>query len=830
MRGNMDFRGVGVPGQTPINPAGIKPEQSSKPESASTEPKLQTEMERPYKPASSAANISRAKSSKLVVGSRGTPSKVVKDSSKEVTLSGIRFTENPILDNPKNPPELPPLPKISLEKANEKAALFSNPSTEKIPKKTLDKSKSIRLFQNLSSGLIDPLLPSKGTTDTHHKVTNDYFRQSAMALIETHSMGKAVDPNACLKLADKFTDLQRKDGTATTLMLRLYEVAAEIHENKGSIEESFKIRQMGTQVCKFNKEHDLYNPTKAIEGTKGTLYEKSGLHRPSGSQHVVGNLVLQTRPHIDGKARDELVCEISLVKREEFESRLSTIKDNLDRFNASLPSELGKVSFRVLPEPKKADQPLQEDNRGRFFQGRSKKGELSEDRKEGFPLPPSALFHEIEFTRKGTPIGKVTIGNSIDFDSLYTSMRVEVLANQGNGVGLQAMQGMLTVLGLGSVLGQPLVEDQARLKMGLIAEAYFPQVWNELQKDKGLYNLTAKDLEKKIVDILPDAQKADALQIFKRYENNPELIGEVEIVPGNKRLALNDFSTQMQAKGYIGCTSGVSSSFSAAGICELGFLSTEFRHRAGIVGMGESSMTDITTGGSRAVFVRLVNDKVIQEKFPDKEWKKARDEKGREMEGDFMHPETHEKVLDEYKDGASRMWQFSGKYQFIIAPEVVNGGGYGTYGDFFGVKGVHHDDYEVYKNRDNLIAFSEKVGEAKDKFSTKPEVKLNKEGIPVNPDGTVQKDEMKGTLNEVGIPGGCLSPKFFQGINCIDNLAKLQLIREFERKGMISDTKYEDGKIVDRTLNLAGGAIQVSLNDFLHVGNGLKKEMWEKKA
>ena len=767
----MDFRGVGgIPHQ--VSPRTEK-STSSPSTSASNEPKLMEEMARPIK----RANIG---------------------------ISAQRAAPKPE-PSPLQLPTLPPLPPSPISAPQTKTQIAMDPKQlpeSKTPsaKKVLADGAKLKAWEALYAAT------GKSVTSTHHQATPEIIRQTAMGVIEVQAKGKQVTPEHCISLAKQLKPLQDKDSAITTTMHRLYDTAAEIYENANNPVQAFKTHREAFEACKFSKDHSLNKMTEAITTHSKTLYGQGGLQLPSGSSHVVGTVVLQTRPHPDNKPRDVLTYEVSSAGREAFESRLGMIQGNLEAFNKSLPKELGNVSIKISPN---SSQP-----QAKFFLGRDENENFSLDRKKGFPLPPGATFHEIEFTSKeGKPIGQVTLGNSKDFESLYTSVRVEVLSHQDKGQGLKTMQGILTVLGLGPVLGAPVEEDKGRIKMGLIAEAYFPKVWAELQQDKSFYQLSERDIEHKIIAMLPDDQKAESIEIFNRYRTNPSLIGNIEILPGNERMTLNDLSTQMQAKGYIGCMAGVSNSQSAASICELGFLSTEYRHRSGIVKLGESSMSDITTGGSRSVFVRAVNNEVIKTPFPEKKWKKQEDP-------------TAEKVFDEY-DVPDDTWKFSGKYQFIIAPEVVNGGGYGYYGDFYGVKGSSHEDYPVYQNRDNLINFSEKLGVAKDNHSTKPGIVLNDKGVPINPDGSLQKDPLKGTLNEVAIPGGILPPQHFLGINCINNEAKLALTREFQRKGLLVDPKIENGKVVDYTLLLGGGSRGVSLNEFLHVGNQLKKHMWE---
>lgn len=784
----MDFRGIGgTPQQVSRS---IEKSTSSQQSPPSSEPKLGEEISRPLR---------RPSLKEYNQSSQQTPPKMPSLPAlpplpnRPILLGDMVFTEREI-------PEI----KTEREIPGELKLSQSSKSNFSRAKQTLSDAAKLKAFEALYA--------ATGKQETSKtQASPEMTRQMAMGLIEIHAAGnKPLTPEQCAQLANQLKPAQDKDGAMTTTMLRLYDIAAEIHESSNEPIKAFQVYREAYDACKFNKDHSLYKMTEAIDKNSRTLYGKGGLHLSSGSQHVVGELVFQTRPHPDNKPRDELSYEISSVGRAAFESRLEMIQNNLEAFNKFLPKELGNVSFKILPN--KAEP------HSKFFQGRDENGNFSCDSKKGFSLSIGATFHEIEFTKDGKPIGKVSVGSSNEYGSLYKLVRAEVLSNQDKGQSLKTMQGMLTFLGLGAVLGTPLAkEDQVRLKMGLIAETYFPQCWIELQKDKSFYHLSEKDLENKIISMLPLDQKNQAAELFIRYKK-PGLIGEIEIFPGKKRLTLNDVSTQMQEKGFIGCMAGVSNSTSAASICDLGFFSTAYRHQSGIVGAGESSLTDISTEGSLGEFGRGVTEANIGIPFPEKKWKPQ----------DPKNPNS-EKVLDEY-NVPDNTWKFSGKYQFIIAPEVVNSGAYAFYGDFFGVKAEGHEDYQVYKNRDNLIDFAGKLGEAMDRYSTKPDIVLNDQGLPINPDGSIKKDPLKGTLNEIVIPGGVLPPKHFLGINCINHESKLELIRAFEKKGMLVDPKIENGKVVDHTLLMAGGNIRVSLNEFLYVGNQLKKEMWKKKG
>lgn len=671
----------------------------------------------------------------------------------------------------------------------------------------LPKAKSMRKLSTLNnalSGMTGSLKPKieYGGRDA------EVHQQHALFMIERYGKGIPIDPKKCVEIADQLKGMQTRDGATTTIMLRLYDVAAETHESKGNYALAFEVRGQAAAALQFNKGHPLNQLTKNIENAEKGRYGDCGLYLESGASTVPGGLALQTRPHADGLPRDVADFQICSHARGALEERISSIKKNLDTFNASLPPELGSAAISI--------------KEGGRILGRNENKEFVPEK--GFILTQDVEFHEITFQHQGQIIGSVTVCSKDDYEVLHKTVRVEVVSKQPDGEGVKKMQQMLTVLGLGPVMGKRLPGDEERLQIGLITSMYFPQVSDKVKKDKAYYDLSPADLRSKIIEMIPEQDRSNAIKIFDKYKNQSELIGKTEIVPGKEAHTLSDISTQLKQEGLHGFMSGVDHSVAAVNICDVGLLSTEMRLRMGMCSAGASPMSDLGSGGANFIFIRAVNDRLLNEPIPEKDWKKKG---GKEV----LHAVTGEKMIDEYHGRAEKNheWQFSGKYQFLIQPEVINAGGHATFGDFYGVTNEKHDDYIVYQNRPDLVTFTKELGEAKDKFSTKDKVVLNKEGVPVNGDGSIQKDEMKGTLNEVGIPGGCLPPKHFVGINCISEKAKDELIQEFSRRKMIKNVKKDkEGHIVDGTLLLSGGSMKMPMNEFLHVGDQFKKEMWAK--
>ncbi len=658
------------------------------------------------------------------------------------------------------------------------------------------------------------------------KSANHPSHQSGIDLIYSGARGEKITGAQYLISAQSLRDIQADHSEVNTTMLQLYEKAADEFMASGDVENVFKARAEAADTVKFSNTHPLFNMTKGIQnGISKQAIPDTGLHMESGSSKISGGLSFSTRPHADGTNRDVLNCQFSSFARQELTGKLEQIfgkvnpdtklfeNGNLLAFENNLPKNLApvKIIFYDGKTIKKTEKINKIDENGVSaektitttdfsstykFQGKDLEGKFTADTEKGIKFNSGS--YEIEFSNGG----KIVLGASPEFKFIYENLHVEVPTNQNEGEGLKQMQQMLTVLGLGPVIsnsGKQHSDNDERLKLGLMLKTYFPQAWDEIEQNKHFYDMSPKDIRSEMIKLAPGIEDH-----FIKYENNPKLVTKVQIFPGKEMWALGDISKEMKKAGTYGLFSGTSME-GAIAFLNVGQLSTNERLLAAVnVTDGASFTEDVKSGGSEAVFLRAINNKV-----------------------------SETKISEDITQG----FQFSGKVQVLYDINVINMGAVCYYGDQYGTKNAANINHKVFQNRMDPISFAKNLGTAMDKYSRKGAIpsgnELNSEGEVVDKETKKTiSDPKKGADNEVGVDGGNIDPEFIKGLLVQDKQTKQILLQLMLEKNMIKDViKDKDGNITKGVLIYRNGVgqkeLRVSINDFIHVGNQLNEKFWK---
>lgn len=651
--------------------------------------------------------------------------------------------------------------------------------------------------------------------------------EQGINLINAGAGGKKISPSEYVKTAEKMlNDPATKNSEDYTIIHQLYEKAAEGYMQAGKTNEAFQTRAASANAVQFSKDHPLHNMTEGIEaGISKQVIRDVGLHMESGSSKFPEGIAFATRPHADGTNRNVLFGQLSTASREEFQGKLEHIfgtyqKDtkefsgsNLEAFEKSLPEHLKPVKISCRDGYK---EPFR-------FPGKDENGNFTASTSKGLSIQTST--YEIEFANGG----KLIIGAAPLYKTIYETVQLEVPANQKDGDELKQMQQILTVLGLGPVMGKQLKQDDERLMLGAMLKAHFPQAWDAIQLDKNYHDYSPAQLRQKMIKLEPGMKEK-----FEMYENNPHLVGKRQIFPGKELYALGDISQGMEKAGILGFFTGTGVK-GAVAFLNSGILSSDLKKRAMInSAAGGSEEEDMITGGSSSVFLRSFNDKLTNVPI------------------------------------SSKKFDFSNDYQVIYKTESINVGGVCYHGDQFGIRNPHYDKngkkYETYAYRQSAIDFAKNLDNSIDKFPVNDPLSaigtyyyktyegkdvVNKEGKVIISRGDVLyngppeempnnaethvigkvtyhilRDPRGGASNEVTIDGGNISPQFVSKILTGTEAKKQILLREMDAIGMLSDIENDgNGIITNATVTYNNGpgqnAIRASIHDMVVVGDFL---------
>lgn len=578
--------------------------------------------------------------------------------------------------------------------------------------------------------------------------------------------------DATLKLKSETEAAGKMDPETTTTIHVLLEKSAEKLTEEGNLEKAFQARSFAGEI-QLPPTHPLAgNMTEKVSAERDKQPHEDFSARLSqldtgvvkGGTLAVSNRSIPKDPtnlsNTESVVTQLFDFKISLPSRVKLETTLEHIKGNETLFKDSLPTALKGKEFSIREE----DYTYKgKDEHGRFT---AEKGYVPTY------VDENQNFHEARaYVMTFEGVGSVTVGKDSDWGCLYNNISVELDPRLGEEDKLAATHQMLSVLGLGPVLGQQRPEDNERIKVAQLFRAFYPKQAHSIERSPDFYEMPLEELKSKMSALVPPGTSVKAM--FKKYlEEQPELMKEEEIYPGKKVWSVMDLASQMKANGAIGLMSGVGDSGwgsyksdeeSAESIALMftnGALAGEERLKNGLFQEGISMDKDLRLGGSGEVFSRCVT-----------------------------------------KEGSPQIteYTFSGNMQVLYDLEVVNRGSYGYQDDNYGVKNQNYKENdgitEEYGQRSNLPEFAGQLNE-------------------------------NSTRNEVMVKNR-ISPQYVRGVVVEGARAKKVLIDVFKKHGLISD----DGKYVILKDD-QGKKLKYDVDSFIHINekNQFTPEMWETRA
>lgn len=576
--------------------------------------------------------------------------------------------------------------------------------------------------------------------------------------------------DATLKLKKDIEAEGKMDPETTTTIHLLLEKSAEKLSEEGNIERAFQARSFAGEI-QLPATHPLAgNMREKVSAEKEKQPNKEFSARLShldtgvvkGGTLAVSNRSIPKVPN-DPSNTESVVTQlfdfkISLPSRAKLETTLEHIRGHETLFKDSLPTALKGKEFSIKEE-------------NYTYKGKDEHGRFTAEK--GYVptyVDDNQNFHEAKaYVMTFEGVGSVTVGKDSEWGCLYNNISVELDPRLGEEEKLAATHQMLSVLGLGPVLGQQRPEDNERIKVAQLFRAFYPKQAHSIERSSDFYEMPLEDLKSKMSSLVPPGTAVKAM--FKKYlEDQPNLMKEDEIYPGKKVWSVMDLASQMKANGAIGLMSGVGdsgwgshksdeeSAESIALMLTNGALSGEERLKNGLFQDGISMDKDLRLGGSGEVFTRCVT----KENSPE---------------------------ITEYT--------FSGNMQVLYDLEVVNRGSYGYQDDNYGIKNQNYKENdgitEIYGERSNLPEFAGQLNE-------------------------------NSTRNELMVKNR-ISPQYVRGVVVEGLRAKKVLIDVFQKHGLMTD----DRKYVILKDD-QGKELRYAVDSFIQINetNQFTPEMWDR--
>lgn len=426
-----------------------------------------------------------------------------------------------------------------------------------------------------------------------------------------------------------------------TRMHQLFDKAAEQLLKEKKVEMSFQASARAAAMLRFSPEHPLYNLSREIEiRNKKQADDRFGAYFSKMDTTIVdGQHIRAASRKVKGKNIHHVQFEICDYAKAKLHANLKAILDQPKLFSSALPGLLSKGKITI------------NDDADYVFMGSDPRtGEFSEA--SGYK-PPGAKAIEIVFEG----IGKVIIPRPVSsYKSLQSEITIELDASLKPGEGVQAMQEMISMLGLGPVMCQSNLEDIAKQKVALLFRTYYPLEALELEKSQAFYDQPLNVVIEQICKMKPD---------MKSKLDNLDKMPETEIFAGQQAW-MTPVGSEVRRAGGWGLMMGIGedatidqAADTAIAISQKGAVSSKRRFLSGNIVKGASIEEDLSNGGADEVFTRLVGDRLSQ------------------------------KSINKY--------MYNGTIQILYDLDAVNSGAYGYHLDNFGTK--HKDE-----SAKNLVA------------------------------------------------------------------------------------------------------------------------------
>lgn len=449
--------------------------------------------------------------------------------------------------------------------------------TPKIPKTTIYKEKNNWLFntstQDVSltpthiSPQFQPQLQQvkpKSVPVKSAETAGELFLQ----LCADSNLSSEEVLNKTKQFHEEFLKSDYDASSGTTLHL-LEEKVAEQMEKEGNFSEAFALRVMAASIP-LSPTHPLAGKMSEVVPmtTLGTHFSNLDTGTVKGASiHAMTKKIYRSEIQwFDFK--------ISHPAREKLESTMRCIQENKEEFQKSLPEAFGTMDMV--------------DEATYTFEGSNFSNSLTYN-------ISSKVFY--------CSLGAVTVVTDPYSTNLYNTITVEINPSVDDDKKLDALNSMLSVLGLGPVLGTQRNDDNERIKVAQLFRAYYPKEAFKMERKANFYEMPVEELKQQIEKKVPS---------MKNKWEELESMYEDEIYPGKKVWCVPSISENMREKGAFGLMAGVysggieESAKTATLILKNGSLSSQDRFHAGLFTRGASSGRDIGEGGGDTVFTRCI--------------------------------------------------------------------------------------------------------------------------------------------------------------------------------------------------------------------------------
>lgn len=393
-------------------------------------------------------------------------------------------------------------------------------------------------------------------------------------------------------LVNNYSDSIADISAIGVIAHQLYEKAAELLLQAKDIEGAFKLRLQARRIP-FPPTHPLYSMSEAI--SKGVAKQSDpefGAHFSSFGTGVLKNGHLQFfNRNVEGIEKHCLYFDINAFARKD-------LQQTLEIFNN--PANLASLQ-EVCKDIKVSAKPY-------IFKGKDPTSQIYSENK-GLKID-KLKAEEIEFGAgiEFAGIGRVIIGNSPGW-SLYNTIYVEIDQELTPGEGLKKIHTMLSLLGLGPILGQQKQENDRRMQMAQLFRAVCPQEAYEYEQTKEYFEEPISLIREKIEGQIPKMKEIFHYYLDDHHLKDPrKLMSKEEIYPGMTIWTVPEISEKMRENGAWGLMAGIDGSWEycftkACTMLKHGMLSSEDRFKAGKFIHGASSFEDLQIG-SKSNFLR----------------------------------------------------------------------------------------------------------------------------------------------------------------------------------------------------------------------------------
>ena len=347
-----------------------------------------------------------------------------------------------------------------------------------------------------------------------------------------------------------------------------------------------------------------------------------GIHyHPVDSNHLLNNRATLSQRIVyshnnEKKVRWEFRCQLSHLTREQLSSSIQAFRD--------------EAFIRILSKECGCQIKITNGEKVYYESALSNPDEPKAEFKEG----KADFANMIKIDFEG--IGEVFIGDeaitpsfrSLSHHSLLVRLYEQAPDSMEGKIGQERMEKMhraLALLGLSEILHKGSMEQVRRNQVLQIVDIYLPHLSYPLGHSIDFQGLSSTQLQKEIVDLLPDKHETEITknamrEIFKSELSHPP---QLETSPlGSQFIKLYRVAELVHQEGAVGCFAGVHDNPGVvASVIKTGLISSHERNYAGFP-YASTCQEDSITGGNESVFVRLATGKML-EKMADGSMKLA---------------------------------------------------------------------------------------------------------------------------------------------------------------------------------------------------------------